>query len=176
MTFEEIKSLLLESFPEAIIDEDLKATPHALVINRKYIHQVCELIHAHERTYFDMLSCLTGIDNGAEKETMEVVYNLYSIPFDVQLMLKVELDRKNPEIDSVTDIWRTANWHEREAFDLLGIHFVNHPDLRRILLPQDWEGHPLRKDYHEQEKYHGMTVVYDRNTEVENWKEDQPKP
>jgi len=171
MTFEHIKSLISEKLSDAVLGEDLNATPNALLIDKARIHEVCELLHADEKTYFDMLSCLTGIDNGLEKGSMEVVYNLYSIPFDLHLMLKVELDRENPEIDSVSDIWRTANWHERETYDLLGINFKNHPDLRRILLPTDWEGHPLRKDYSEQEKYHGMTVVYDRNEEV-NWKDE----
>jgi NADH-quinone oxidoreductase subunit C len=173
MTFEEIKSIISEKFPEAILGEDLKATPHALMIDKKSIHMVCELLHTHEQLYFDMLSCLSGLDNGPESGTMEVIYNLYSIPFNLQLMLKVELDRNQPEIDSVTSIWRTANWHEREAFDMLGIKFINHPDLRRILMPLDWEGFPIQKDYQEQEKYHGMNVIYDRREEVENWKEDK---
>ena len=77
---------------------------------------------------------------------MEVIYNLYSIPFDLHLMVKIKFDRETPLVPTVSDIWKTANWHEREIFDLLGIRFEGHPDLRRILLPSDWEGHPLRKD------------------------------
>lgn len=163
MNFSELRDLIRTRFPEAIAGEDLSASPQALLVNRTYIRRVCEFIHVHEQTYFDVLSCLTGIDNGPEAGTMEVVYNLYSIPYDLHLMLKVILDRDRPLLDSVSDIWRTADWHEREAYDLLGVHFEGHPDLRRILLPNDWEGHPLRKDYQEQEKYHGMTVVYDRD-------------
>lgn len=162
MTFPNLKSLIEQILPEAILGEDLTATPKALLIDAKHIHAVCVLLHENDQTYFDMLSCLTGLDNGPEAGTMEVIYNLYSIPKDIALMLKVILERENPEIASVADIWRTANWHEREAYDLFGIKFLNHPDLRRILLPRDWEGHPLRKDYKEQETYHGMTVVYDR--------------
>ena len=75
-------------------------------------------------------------------------------------MLKVVLDREKPEVDSVVDFWRTAEWHEREAFDLIGVKFLGHPDLRRILLPADWEGHPLRKDYQHQEYYRGIKVEY----------------
>jgi NADH-quinone oxidoreductase subunit C len=160
MKLEEIKSLISEHLPNALVREDLNATPNALLIKSESIHAVCELLHTNEHTYFDHLSCLTGLDNGSETETMEVIYNLYSIPFDLHLMLKVELDRKNPAIDSVSDIWKTADWHEREAYDLLGIHFNNHPDLRRILLPDDWEGFPLRKDYVEQEMYHEVKVKY----------------
>ena len=160
MRFEEIKSLVESQLPGAVPGEDLEATPHALSISPESIHQVCELLHAHDKTYFDSLSCLTGLDNGEEKGTMEVVYNLYSIPYDLHLMLKVELNRDNPAVDTVSDIWRTADWHEREAFDLLGIVFNDHPDLRRILLPNDWEGFPLRKDYVEQEKYHDVVVKW----------------
>jgi NADH-quinone oxidoreductase subunit C len=107
-----------------------------------------------------MLSCVTGIDNGPETNTMEVAYNLYSIPFNNHLMIKATLPRDNPQVETVSTIWKTADWHEREAFDLFGIIFLNHPDLRRILLPADWEGHPLRKDYRHQEYYRNIKVEY----------------
>ena len=160
MQFEGIKSLLAQELSDAILNEDMETTPHTLIISPDFIHRVCNFLYANDETYFDSLSCLTGLDNGEEKNSLEVIYNLYSIPYDLHLMLRVELNRDKPEVDSVTDIWRTADWHEREAFDLLGIHFRNHPDLRRILLPDDWEGHPLRKDYTEQEKYHEVKVKY----------------
>lgn len=163
MTLKDIKLFIDQAIPGAVLGEDLSSTPQALLVDPKRLFSVCELLHSHKKTYFDLLSCITGLDNGVETGTMEVVYNLYSIPFDLHLMVKCELNRNNPKIDSVTSIWRTANWHEREAFDLVGIKFQNHPDLRRILLPADWEGHPLQKDYQEQEKYHGITVVYDRD-------------
>jgi NADH-quinone oxidoreductase subunit C len=107
-----------------------------------------------------MLSCVTGIDNGTDAGTMEVVYNLYSIPYNHHLMIRVVLPRQKPEIESVSSIWKTADWHEREIFDMYGIHFLNHPDLRRILMPADWEGHPLRKDYKHQEYYRDIKVEY----------------
>ena len=160
MKFEEIKSLITEKFPDSMLGEKLDSTPPALKVGADSIHEVCEFLHQNEKTYFDSLSCLTGIDNGEESETMEVIYHLYSIPFDIHLVLIVEVDRKEPIVDSVSDIWRGANWHEREAYDLLGIKFKNHPDLRRILLPDDWEGYPLRKDYQEQEMYHNIKVKY----------------
>ena len=168
MDFTEIKESIEASFPTAIVSEDVTATPKALILDVNSLKQVCQFLYEEEGLYFDSLSCLTGIDNGPEMATMEVVYNLYSIPYDHHLMLKVELDRANPSVQSVESIWKTANWHEREAFDLVGIRFEGHPDLRRILLPNDWEGHPLRKDYEEQEKYHGMTVVYDRDDASDN--------
>ena len=136
-------------------------TPDCVVVPVKGMHSFMEGLFNTEGLYFDFLSCLTGVDNGPEADTMEVLYHLCSIPYHKQLVVKVLLDRKSPSVPTVSDIWRTANWHEREAYDLLGIGFDNHPDLRRILLPADWEGHPLRKDYVEQEKYHGITVAYD---------------
>lgn len=160
MQFEEIKSLIKGKLPEAILGEDQDATPKALIIGREFIYKVCDFLQSNDKTYFDSLSCLTALDNSDPKDSIEVIYNLYSIPYDIHLMLKVELDRDNPEIDSVSDIWKTADWHEREAYDMVGVHFKNHPDLRRILLPDDWEGYPLRKDYVEQEKYHKVKVKY----------------
>lgn len=142
------------------IQADEKASPKAIVVPAGEIKKICEEFHKNPSTYFDMLSCLTAIDNGVEAKTMEVIYNLYSIPFDHHLMLKVILPRENPAIDSVSEIWRTANWHEREAFDMYGIKFIGHPDLRRILLPADWVGHPLRKDYQHQELYRDIKVKY----------------
>lgn len=160
MQFEAIKSTIESKFSEAVIGENLDSTPQTLKINPEFIVPVCEYIHGQEQLYFDSLSCLTGIDCGVESGAMEVVYTLYSIPYDLHLMLSVVLDRAHPEVDSVTSIWKTADWHEREAYDLLGIHFKNHPDLRRILLPADWEGNPLKKDYEEQKVYHSIKVKY----------------
>ena len=119
---------------------------------------VCDFLWRNSNTYFDSLSCITAIDLGPDTGQMEVIYTLYSIPNHLTLHLRVILDRAKPVISSVSSVWRTADWHEREAFDFFGIQFTNHPDLRRILLPEDWEGHPLRKDYVEQTKYHGIQV------------------
>ncbi|MEM9297740.1 MAG: NADH-quinone oxidoreductase subunit C [Bacteroidota bacterium] len=142
------------------IEQTENCTPKGITISSQHLKAVCELLHENEQFYFDMLSCITGIDNGVESGAMEVIYNLYSIPFERSLTIKVALDRKKPEVASVFDVWRTADWHEREVFDLFGIHFSGHPDLRRILLPADWNGHPLRKDYKHQDYYHGIKVEY----------------
>ena len=89
-----------------------------------------------------------------------MIYHLYSIPFNRSLALRVVLPRDNPEVESLAGIWKSANWLEREVFDMYGVRFRGHPDLRRILMPADWEGFPLRKDYQHQETYHGVTVTY----------------
>ncbi|MFA6542090.1 MAG: NADH-quinone oxidoreductase subunit C, partial [Bacteroidota bacterium] len=89
-----------------------------------------------------------------------VTYHLYSMVHRHKFVLKVEVPTDAPNIPSVESVWKTANWHEREAFDMYGIQFSGHPDLRRILLPDDWEGYPLRKDYEVPEFYNGMRVPY----------------
>ena len=166
MTFSDIHKLLLEQFgPDQITGVDENSHPAAIFINPEAIAEVCRFLHTSEHTYFDQLSCITGLDNGPAVGTMEVIYNLYSIPYHHHLMLKVVLNRSAeeeplPKLPSVAKVWRTADWHEREIFDMVGINFTDHPDLRRILLPADWEGYPLRKDYREQEYYHGIWVRY----------------
>lgn len=136
------------------------STPLTLLVDRAELKSLCQLLSSDERFYFDMLSCVTGVDYGPERSLMAVVYHLYSIPYHHHLGLKVELPRENPEVDSLTDIWKSANWMEREVFDMFGIGFINHPDLRRILLPADWDGYPLRKDYQQQEYYRNIKVAY----------------
>ncbi|MEM9325669.1 MAG: NADH-quinone oxidoreductase subunit C [Bacteroidota bacterium] len=167
MTAGEIKDLLAAELNVELAMKE-NATPPTVLLSAKDLKQATQKLHEDERWYFDMLSCLTALDNGVEAQTIDVIYHLYSIPFDISLALQVTVPRDEPVVDTVSDIWATANWHEREAYDLMGVVFTGHEDLRRILLPNDWEGHPLRKDYQEQEKYHGMNVVYDRNDAMDN--------
>lgn len=105
---------------------------------------------------FDCLNCLTGTDRG---EFFEVVYHLFSYEKKEGVVLKVKLDKTAPSVQTVCGVWPSANWMEREVYDLLGINFTGHPDLRRIMLPDDWVGYPLRKDYKEPEEYCGMTTT-----------------
>ncbi|MGF1534285.1 MAG: NADH-quinone oxidoreductase subunit C [Bernardetiaceae bacterium] len=138
-------------------------TPY-LECNAENLHTRCLFLQSDPELYFDHLACLTALDQ-PEQDRLEVIYHLYSIPYGRKIALRVQVSRQlepPPEVPTVSDIWGAAEWHEREAFDLFGIRFVGHPDLRRILLPEDWEGHPLRKDYQAQETYHGITVAYDR--------------
>jgi NADH-quinone oxidoreductase subunit C len=166
MTAEEIKEILINKLgAEVIVKDNFAPVQPQLTVKKELIHEACLELFSNEKTYFDFLSCLTGIDNGPALGTMEVIYHLYSIPFDHHIVLKAELVRNKeeeplPALTTISDIWRSANWHEREIFDMYGIIFEGHPDLRRILLPADWEGYPLRKDYKHQEYYHGIKVEY----------------
>lgn len=172
MTFEELRDLIVSQFdPEVIVSENTTNLQPYLVLQTERLAEVCLELHDNELTYFDFLSSVTGIDNGPDAGTMEVVYNLYSIPYDHHLMLKVIVERNNtdgepiPVVPTVSHIWRTVDWQEREIFDLVGILFKDHPDMRRILCAADWEGHPLRKDYQLQDYYHGIKVPYDNHNE-----------
>lgn len=164
MSFTEIKELIVNMFGEDIIlKEDSTSLQHSITIPNESLLEVCQFLHVQPKLYFDFLACITAVDNGPAVNTIEVIYHLTSIPYEHNFVLKVEVPRNQegeplPKVYSLTPIWKTADWHEREAFDLVGINFVGHPDLRRILLPADWEGHPLRKDYQEQEIYHGIKV------------------
>ena len=164
MNFDEISDLLRDKFGQGLITAiEANGLQPALQIDPELIEQVCEELRDNNNTWFDFLSCLSGVDHGLEKNKFEIVYHLASIPHKQQLVLKTikEHDRnsgKLPSFHSVSEVWRTAEWHEREAFDLFGIHFNGHPDLRRILLPDDWEGFPLRKDYQAAEEYKGIKI------------------
>jgi NADH-quinone oxidoreductase subunit C len=107
--------------------------------------EACRLLK-YERQY-ERLSTVTAVDRYPSQPRFEVVYHLQSIARKERLRLKCRLSGDQPEIDSATAVWRSANWFEREVFDLFGIRFRNHPDLRRIMMPEGWDGHPLRKDY-----------------------------
>jgi NADH-quinone oxidoreductase subunit C len=118
------------------------------VVPREFIVEVCSHLKAAPDAGFDFLSDICGADRGPEEEPrFEVNYHLFSTTRHHRLRLKVLLSEEDTRVSTVTGIWRTANWHERETFDLFGVNFEGHPDLRRILLPDDWQGYALRKDF-----------------------------
>jgi NADH-quinone oxidoreductase subunit C len=119
---------------------------------------LAELLYHEPQLRFDWLACLSGVDYVAQ-DKLAVVYDLWSTQWKHRLAVKVFCPRQQPHVPSVCDLWRAADWHEREAYDLLGIIFDGHPDLRRILCADDWEGHPLRKDYVFPAEYHGIPAT-----------------
>lgn len=134
------------------------STPYGFIVSSDQLLAVATELHRSPETYFDMLSNVTGVDNGVEAGTIEVIYHLYSIPFNYSVALKVVLPRDTAAVESLVPIWKSANWLEREVYDMFGIQFINHPDLRRILMPADWKGYPLRKDYQHEEEYRGVKI------------------
>jgi len=148
-------------FPEGILASEVDVKQAWVEVAPDLILSIADFLLTDESLYFDFLHCISGVDYGESEGKLGLVYHLSSLIHEHQLVLKVSLDRSNPKpVPSVSGIWKAAEWHEREAFDLLGIPFENHPDLRRILLPDDWPGHPLKKDYEEPDSYHGIEVGY----------------
>lgn len=167
MTAAEIhQRLSAEVGEDAILASDLEVMQPWIELKPESLVQACTFLHQQQELFFDFLHSLSGVDEGPEANTLMVVYHLSSLIHEHQIVLKVRIPRiNNPKeatigVPSVSHIWKAADWHEREAFDLVGVPFTNHPDLRRILLPEDWEGHPLRKDYETGESYHGIEIDY----------------
>lgn len=143
MENEKLKEKIAKVVPEASFNEGLQFLE--VTVPSEHLHKLAQQLKTDEETKFDYLINLTGVD---WPENLSVVYHLTSTVHRHTIVLKTFTNgRENPAVDTVCDIWRTAEWHEREAFDLLGIRFNNHPDMRRLFLDDDWEGYPLRKDY-----------------------------
>ena len=138
----------LRSWDAQAVSEVIESRGETTVfIRREYIRRVAEFLATEPSLGFTFLSDITSVDRFPLEPRFEVIYHLLSLERRERLRLKVRLPGNEPVIASLTPVWPTANWHERESFDLMGIRFEGHPDLRRILMPDDWEGNPLRKDY-----------------------------
>ena len=174
-TPEEIFKILKDKFGDAILELKTDVpVEHFITIDPLKIDEVSIFLRDEEELKFDNCMCLSGVDDAnGTKETQEdgstnivggtlsIVYHLESVYLKHKITIKVSAPREKPEIKSVANIWHSADWNEREAYDLFGINFIGHPDLRRILMPYDWEaGYPLRKDYKNPEFYQGMKVPY----------------
>lgn len=159
MTAAEIYEKVKTRFGEAVSElNDKNIDPFFVVTQVDRLPELAEFVQNDPELDFKSLMCLSGIDDG---EKLGVVYNLCSMEKKHRFTIKVEgLERENPHVPSVEKYWPTANWHEREAYDMFGIIFDGHSDMRRILCPDDWEGWPLRKDYQVQEFWHGLRVPY----------------
>jgi len=139
-----IESTIRQSFPEGVLESDAANGELALRVTPESVLPMCRLLKEKPELGFDYPASITGID---WKDRIEIVYNLTALSTGKKLVLRADLDRNNPEIDSVISVWKGVDWQEREIYDLLGVKFIGHPELKRILLPEGWEGHPLRKDY-----------------------------
>lgn len=126
-------------------------------VETQSIVEVCRYLRDEPGLKFEVLSDLTAVDLPKENK-IQVVYHLFSYSQRHPIVLKVDLPREEPRVSTVENLWKAANWFEREIFDLFGVDFEGHSDLRRIMLPEDWVGHPLRKDYVEQEEYDGIST------------------
>lgn len=147
MDNDQIKEKILQWFPGAEFPE--KPGQFLMVtVTPEHLRPLAGKLKHSEDMLFDYMFCLTGVD---WVKHFTVVYHLASSKYGHEMVMKVNIpDRENPEIETLCDIWRTAEFHEREVYDLFGIKFRNHPDLRRILLEDDWEGYPMRKDYRDE--------------------------
>jgi NADH-quinone oxidoreductase subunit C len=143
-----VVAALLRDHPEWVSEVVEALNEVTAIVPREHIEAVATYLKSAPDTKFDFLSDLCGADRGQEEDPrFEVNYHLFSTTKYHRVRLKVLLSEEDVHVPSVTTVWRTANWHERETFDLFGIIFDGHPDLRRILLPDDWQGHALRKDF-----------------------------
>lgn len=147
-TAAQIAAAMQREHPEWVTGTVAALGETTVTIPREHIVTACEFLKTTPGCDFDFLADLCGFDRGPEEEPrFEVNYHLFSTSHHHRLRLKVLLNEEDAHVSTVTGVWRTANWHERETYDLFGVIFDGHPDLRRILLPDDWQGHALRKDF-----------------------------
>ena len=144
---DEVVTTIKEKFPQAVEETVCFRDEHTIRVKREHLLEVSRFLKEDPATTFNFLSDLCGVDYMGREPRFEVVYHLYSMEHKHRLRMKVSLAESDLSIPSVVSIWRTANWHERECFDLLGITFSDHPDLTRILTPDGFTDHPLRKDF-----------------------------
>jgi NADH-quinone oxidoreductase subunit C len=169
---DEIFPIIKEKFGASILEEHLEALDPFLVFEPSVVQELAQFCRDDPRLRFDLLSLISTVDylpaaatpdgkTPAKPGRLEVAYILDSTVHRHRLIAKAYLDRDNPRIATVENVWHAADWHEREAFDLMGVIFEGHHHLVRILCAEDWEGHALRKDYVIPESYHGIkNVIY----------------
>jgi NADH-quinone oxidoreductase subunit C len=153
----DIHAVLQAKFPDAVLEFGGKALQPWVRLAPGAVAEVARFLRDEPSLSFEVCHCLSGMDYG---DRLGVVYHLFSMRHRHGIVLRADAARGDPRVASVAGVWAAAEWHEREAYDMFGIRFDGHPDLRRILCPEDWEGWPLRKDYRVQEEYHGIRVPY----------------
>ncbi len=159
MEYAEIVAKVGEACPGAVLPTEGEETTLQVIPERW--PEVAQYLRDDPALQFDSLMCISGYDRGPG-EALGAAYELQSMTGLHKLAVRIEVPRDGGVIPSVAQLWRAADWHEREVYDLYGIDFQGHPDLRRILLPEDWDDHPLRKDYQTQEYYRGIQVPKDK--------------
>jgi NADH-quinone oxidoreductase subunit C len=137
---------LRAAMPDAIVEASSFRDQVIIRVDKERIAEVCMFLRDTSGVEFDFLADLTAVDYPSRPQRFDIVYNLYSLTQNHRLRIKVAVG-EDETVPTVTPVWLGANWHEREVYDMFGVVFANHPDMRRILLPADWEGYPLRKDY-----------------------------
>jgi NADH-quinone oxidoreductase subunit C len=159
----EIYARLSSALPEAGLSLEEFVPEPSIKLPREAISKVALMLRDDPQLAFDCLMCITGVDKPTE---LQAVYHLYSMKHDHRVALRCAVSKEDATIPSVTPVWAAADWHEREAFDMIGITFSGHPDHRRILTDDDWVGHPLRKDYQPPESFHGIPLTSILPTDV----------
>ena len=157
MTSDEMSDRLREAFPAAITDQSRFRDESTLRIQASSLREIC--LHARDKLGFNYLIDVSSVDHFGNEPRYEVVYELYSMKDCVHLRLKIVVSEDDCSVPTVSDIWPTADWHEREVYDMMGIRFADHPDLRRILMWDGYPYHPLRKDFPLQGKQSDMPGV-----------------
>ncbi|RKX26828.1 MAG: NADH-quinone oxidoreductase subunit C [Candidatus Zixiibacteriota bacterium] len=164
---EKVRQFLKGKFGDAVLSEDNFRGDQSFFITAESLFPICEALQDNDEIDVKYLADITAVDwQGHESDTngrFEIVYNLYSLSHCYRFFLRIRLSESNPSIRSITDLWAGANWMEREIYDMFGITFEGHPDLTRILTPDGFEGHPLRKDF---------PITYEQP--VFNWNKDNP--
>ena len=146
MTEERLKTIIgkIKSFD--VEYDDVNGTPR-ITPHTDNVLEVCEVLKDYPETSFDMLVDAVGVDRFTKQLRFEMIYNIYSNKYRDRIFIRIKLDSKIPEMHTLSIIWKSADWYEREAYDMLGIKFTNHPDLRRVYMPEEYEHFPLRKDF-----------------------------
>ncbi|MCJ7553371.1 MAG: NADH-quinone oxidoreductase subunit C [Ignavibacteriaceae bacterium] len=142
-----IKEKLQENFKEVKFDFSEYKDEFVIKFDKQFILPVCKFLKTNSELEFIMCEDVTAVDWATRKNRFTVVYHIYSIQNNYRIVLKADVDESDCSIDTVSSVWRSANWQERETYDMYGIIFNNHPDLRRIYMPEEFEYHPLRKDF-----------------------------
>lgn len=165
MNFLELVNYINSNFVKNFVPVEAEAPADHIDCPADRWRSLAEFLRSDEDMEFDSMMCITGVDYGGEEGNLGVIYNLFSMSHQHKLEVRVTVPKYKPVIPTVENIWRIADWFEREVFDMFGIEFDGHRDLRRLLLPEDWEGYPLRKDYEFPETYHGIPI----NKVKEGW-------